>query len=301
MALKLDNLLEEKVGVKVGIARMIQDGSVRGLARAIESQQGLSKESNGEEGTEFLQLRRLVSDEPSSPKMLFISGFGLLAETASDFVASMLKMYTILICEFAGIDSTPAEISLSLLQLLDPLECYELRAVVAFSAGGAYAFEMCKILSEKGVNIEKLWLLDCFFPQTQENGFQDEKTILRFITEPFSALRGVHMPIEWDLSVEILMDHLEGSLVKLGRSRSDSSKYANAVCSKQMIEMLRKLERWKGTGILKLKVHYIKSLDNTTEEEMKWQALCHHDLMLTRVDTSHFKMLKQCARIMKNF
>jgi acyl-coenzyme A synthetase/AMP-(fatty) acid ligase len=262
MAMQLDAAIKEQTGVQIGLSNLMKDGSVDMIASMIDSSTKMVEEGKDS----FYRMQKFGA----GPTLLFISGFGLLAETASPTVNS-LAGFTVCVCEFAGLNYDVSRIcELFLAQIVDPV------AIVAHSAGGVWAYEFAKMFPNA-----VLVMLDCYIPPLSS---LDRFGMLRFLIRPFQKMSGL-------ASVEdVPNDYL--AFVLRGVLKHQDEKVVEAYCSEGQLRMQERMNQWSPEGRLSQKWIFVKcstSAENVVDE---WKPFFEQEPIVLSVEEDHFDMLK---------
>ena len=292
-AMTLDAEVEKDSGVKVGFSAMLKDGSLDGIAsvldRSIETPQDLLEQDL----PPFPRIRRFGM--AGNPIMVFISSFGMLAETATDLIQKFTSKFHVLVFEFAGVDQNPPDLVFGLANRCEETEMILVRLVVAHSAGAAYAFEVAKLLKERTPRgSPSLWLLDSYLPVPGK--IHSHAELLRFMMDPFRKLLKLS-----DLS-NVPDDYLslmfQTLLHKLGFSEDECRRIVSFYESNGIICMYTKMNSWTPQGKLSCNVNYIQSSDGKEGVIDSWAPYFSKKIRIFKTKAGHFDMLGEAALLM---
>jgi thioesterase domain-containing protein len=305
-AIVIDQLLFKKTGVKLGISALLSSGFLDDIAEKLD-RGVINKEPKKQElqSNNHMKVRKFYSAIGSNEIVIFVSSFGLLAETALSFINVVKMRYHVYVFEFAGISASPEEIAERLVELLEKEEKEKITCVSGHSAGGIWGCEIAKNLLKKGCNGFSLAFFDSFFPkETTTDTFQtwlespigSVEKILRFVLEPLSKICGKNSFIP--------KEYLRGAFidvsVELGYSVTEGLKFYNAYQSKEMEEMVQKMMMWRGCERMDIGSLYVKAWNSPPNAHKKWEKLVKIS-KVAEVAETHFKMLESSGKELLQF
>ena len=227
--------------------------------------------------------------------MIFISSFGMLAETASKFIQRFILHFEVMVFEFAGLDRAPLDMICDFMERIPEQDILKVEHVVAHSAGGIWAFEAAKWFEERtGVSFS-LWLLDSHIP-SNERQLPSQEELFRFMIEPFRKM--LKLPDASMVPKEYLRLSFESMLKKLGFSENESHTIADTYSSTETLNAHAKMNCWVPNGSLSCTVSYVQSADGSREASEKWQPFFVNQMQRFETTNGHFDMLEEAAEFL---
>jgi acyl-coenzyme A synthetase/AMP-(fatty) acid ligase len=294
-AIQLENRVFERSGIRLGISGLLKDGSLEAMGRTLDLKKHLSVgPSTPGRQMEFIRMNRISTGSPVGI-VLFISSFGLLAETAMGFI-NILKSngFDVYVLEFAGIQKNPEEICKIFEEKLEEMEQIKIRAIAGHSAGGVYALELGKILEARGLQF-RVCLFDSYVPYP--TNFNTEE-ILRFVMEPFCKIKNLASAklVPKDYLDVVFRDLLCG----VGFDSSKSEALVEIYKSDGMHEMISKLFSWKIEGRLRSLCLFVRASDADPTLQ-NWKKNFQHPIILKEVEESHYQMIERSGAELVSF
>jgi acyl-coenzyme A synthetase/AMP-(fatty) acid ligase/NRPS condensation-like uncharacterized protein len=262
----------------------------RELVRVQQEEQNANK-AIGSFKSGHLALRRFGGD--GNGVVVFVSGFGLLAETGLPIVSSFREFFEeIVVLEFAGVVESVDKIARRGFSMLTLKEKDDIRVMCGYSAGGLWIYEMMQLLNRP----VDCWLIDCHFPPfLQSSSIEIMRFVMGAVVKLGNASEISSVPDQYLAAVFV---DLLVSVV--GLCEADARNLVASYVGDEMMKMLRLANDWKPKGSsLEGRCLLVTSCEADDNLCDLWAPLFANDLSVFASTEKHNDMLWDAARIIK--
>merc|ERR1711916_167261 len=181
-----------------------------------------------------------------------------------------------------------------MIDMVDDTKLEQTKMVCAHSSGGGTAFEVCRVLLERGIQ-PKCCLLDCYVHLPWKPSPED---IVRFLMKPFLEMEG-KKGIE-----NVPACFLEDIFVKLLRScgygMKDCEEMFRLLKSEENVAMITKMNEWRPSGTLHCNLIFVRSSSGNSDSDPSapWKEHIFGTTENFSVVEDHYGMMEKSARIL---